>query len=557
MRRSEEVTQGIPRTPHRALFFATGLMREELDRPLIGIANSRTDLVPGHVHLDRIADAVRAGIYMAGGTPLEFGTIAVDDGIAMGHSGMRFSLPSRELIADSIETMVEAHQLDGVVLVTNCDKIVPGMAMAAGRLDCPAIIISGGPMLAGRIGDARYDLTQLNEVIGRYQVGEVGEDEIRQIEMAACPGCGSCSGLFTANSMNCLVEALGLALPGNGTIPAVEADRIRLAKQAGLCIVRMVEEGPRPREILTREAFENAIRVDMAIGGSTNSVLHLLAIANECDVPLRIDDFDRIGRETPWLVKLSPAGQDHMEDFHRAGGVPAVMKTLAQSGLLHGDARTVTGLRVEENLRGVQTRDPQVIRSPQNPHSREGGLAVLHGNLAPEGAVVKSAAVHVGMMVHEGPASVFDAEEAAVAAILQGRIHLGSVVVIRYEGPRGGPGMREMLAPTSALMGVGLGESVALVTDGRFSGVSRGAVVGHVSPEAMAGGPIALVCDGDRVRIDIPGRSVEILLSEEELNRRRERWSPPPGRPLKGYLARYARAVQSASRGAILGACAA
>ena len=351
--------------------------------------------------------------------------------------------------------------------------------------------------------------------------------------------------------------ALGLALPGNGTIPAVEADRIRLAKQAGLRIVRMVEEGPRPREILTREAFENAIRVDMAIGGSTNSVLHLLAIANECDVPLSIDDFDRIGRETPWLVKLSPAGQHHMEDFHRAGGVPAVMKTLAQSGLLHGEERTVTGLRVEENLRGVETRDPQVIRSPQDPHSREGGLAVLHGNLAPEGAVVKSAAVHEGMMVHEGPARVFDAEEAAVAAILQGHIHLGSVVVIRYEGPRGGPGMREMLAPTSALMGVGLGESVALVTDGRFSGVSRGAVVGHVSPEAMAGGPIALVCDGDRLRIDIPGRSVEILLSEEELNRRRERWSPPPSKPLKGYLARYARAVQSASRGAILGACAA
>jgi len=550
MKRSDEVTKGVQRTPHRSLFLSTGLLREDLDRPLVGIANSRTDLVPGHVHLDRIADAVRAGIYQAGGTPLEFSTIAVDDGIAMGHSGMRYSLPSRELIADSVETMLQAHKLDGVVLVTNCDKIVPGMAMAAARVNIPAIIVSGGPMLAGRMGDARLDLTNLNEIIGQSQVREVDPEELEALEILACPGCGSCSGLFTANSMNCLMEALGLALPGNGTIPAVAAERIRLARRAGKKIVELIERQITPRQILDRRAFMNAFSVDMAIGGSTNSVLHLLAIAREAGVQFNLEEIDRISRSTPCLVHISPSSSYHMEDLDLAGGIPAVMGELAAAGVIDATTLAVTGENLERHLGPV--RDREVIRSAAAPYTPEGGLAILFGNLAPEGAVVKISAVAEAMHVHSGPARVFDSEETAVEAILARKIEPGDVVVIRYEGPTGGPGMREMLAPTAALMGVGLGESVALVTDGRFSGVSRGAVIGHVSPEAARGGPLAAVQEGDTILIDIPARKLQLDLTQNELDRRLKAWTAPVHPELGGYLARYAALVGSASSGAVL-----
>jgi len=550
MKRSDEVTKGIQRTPHRSLFLSTGLLREDLDRPLVGIANSRTDLVPGHVHLDRIADAVRAGIYQAGGTPLEFSTIAVDDGIAMGHSGMRYSLPSRELIADSVETMLQAHRLDGVVLVANCDKIVPGMAMAAARVDIPAIIISGGPMLAGRMGEARLDLTNLNEIIGQSQVRTVDSAELEALENLACPGCGSCSGLFTANSMNCLMEALGLALPGNGTIPAAMAERIRLARRAGQKIVELIEQQITPRSILSRQAFLNALSVDMAIGGSTNSILHLLAIAHEAGVDLNLEDINQISRRTPCLVRISPSSRFHMEDLDQAGGIPAVMGELAASGVIDASAVTVTGESIAQHLAPV--RDRQVIRPAGDPYSTDGGLAVLSGNLAPEGAVVKTSAVAPEMRVHSGPARVFDAEEEAVEAILGHRIEPGSVVVIRYEGPVGGPGMREMLAPTAALIGVGLGESVALVTDGRFSGVSRGAVIGHVSPEAACGGPLAVVHEGDIIQVDIPARRLVLDLEQAEIDRRLETWTPRDRPELAGFLARYAALVGSAADGAVL-----
>jgi dihydroxy-acid dehydratase len=550
MKRSDEVTKGIQRTPHRSLFLSTGLLRDDLDRPLVGIANSRTDLVPGHIHLDRIADAVRAGIYQAGGTPLEFSTIAVDDGIAMGHSGMRYSLPSRELIADSVETMLQAHKLDGVVLVTNCDKIVPGMAMAAARVDIPAIIVSGGPMLAGRMGEARLDLTNLNEIIGQSQVRSVDREELEALENLACPGCGSCSGLFTANSMNCLMEALGLALPGNGTIPAVMAERIRLARRAGQKIVELIEQQLTPCTILSRQAFLNAFSVDMAIGGSTNSVLHLLAIAHEAGVDLTLEDIERISRQTPCLVRISPSSIFHMEDLDLAGGIPAVMGELAASSVIDASTLTVTGESLERHLAPV--RNAEVIRPADNPYSPDGGLAVLFGNLAPDGAVVKTSAVAPDMRIHSGPACVFDTEEDAVEAILGRQIEPGSVVVIRYEGPVGGPGMREMLAPTAALMGVGLGESVALVTDGRFSGVSRGAVIGHDSPEAGCGGPLAIVRDGDTIRVDIPARTLVLDLEQTEIDRRLDAWTPPTRPELAGYLARYAALVGSAAGGAVL-----
>ena len=551
-RTSDAITQGPERTAHRALLYATGLSPEELDRPLIGIANSRTDLVPGHIHLDRIGEAVRAGILQAGGTPLEFSTIAVDDGLAMGHSGMCYSLPSRELIADSIETMLLAHKLDGVVLVANCDKIVPGMLMAAARVDIPALLISGGPMLAGVLEGQALDLTNLNEIVGQVRAGRAGAETMRAIEMAACPGCGSCAGLFTANTMNCLSEALGLSLPYNGTAPAVGADRIRLARQAGKAIVRLIEQDLRPRQILSPVSLRNAIATDMAIGGSTNAVLHLLAIAREAEVPLALEDFDQVSRRTPWLAQISPSGAHHLEDLHRAGGIPAVLKTLLEGGFVSGAARTVTGATLEENLKDAGIRNADVIRAASDPHTPDGSLAVLRGSLAPEGAVVKKSAVAASVMVHEGPARVFDSEEAAVAAILEGAIVPGDVVVIRYEGPRGGPGMREMLTATSAIIGVGLGEEVALVTDGRFSGVSRGAAVGHVAPEAQCGGPIALVADGDRIRVDIPGRRLELLVPEAELEARAAGWTAPPPRVCRGYLSRYAAMVGSASEGAVL-----
>ncbi|MFQ6058788.1 MAG: dihydroxy-acid dehydratase [Anaerolineae bacterium] len=550
---SDKVTRGPQRAPLRALFFAAGLTREELARPLIGVVNSHNEIVPGHLHLDALAQAVKAGVRSAGGTPLEFPSIAICDGIAMGHEGMRYPLPSRELIADAIETMTLAHQLDGLVLIPNCDKIVPGMLMAAARLNVPAIVVSGGPMLAGRYQGEDVDVSTVFEAVGRYQAGQMGEEELAELEIAACPGCGACAGLFTANSMNCLTEALGMALPGNGTIPAVYADRLRLAKETGRQIMALLERGIRPLDILTEAAFRNAIALDMAIGGSTNTALHLPAIAHEAGLPLPLELFDQISRRTPYLVSLSPASPLHLQDFHEAGGVPAVLKELARGGLLETEALTVTGKTLGEGLDQTPgIRRPEVIRSLDNPHRPDGGIAVLRGNLAPEGAVVKQAAVAQEMLHHQGPARVFDSEEEAVAAIFERRIRKGDVVVIRYEGPRGGPGMREMLVPTAALVGMGLDQEVALITDGRFSGATRGAAIGHVSPEAMAGGPIALLEEGDIVEINIPQRELNVRLSDETLEERRRRWRPIAPRVTKGYLARYAAQVTSASTGAVL-----
>ncbi|MCX7681638.1 MAG: dihydroxy-acid dehydratase [Anaerolineae bacterium] len=549
--RSDAVKRGFERAPHRSLFYATGLTPEELERPLIGIVNSFNEIVPGHVHLDRVAEAVKAGVRMAGGTPLEFNTIGVCDGIAMGHVGMCYSLPSRELIADSVEIMVLAHQFDGLVFIPNCDKIIPGMLMAAARLNIPAIFVSGGPMLAGRYRGQDIDLKTLFEAVGEYQAGKLDDEELARLELVACPGCGSCAGLFTANSMNCLTEAIGMALPGNGTIPAVTAARLRLAKQAGMRIVKLVESGTLPRQIMTEAAFENGIAVDMAIGGSTNTVLHLTAIAHEAGVSLPLEKFDTISARTPYIVKLSPSGPHHIQDLDEAGGIPAVMAELLRAGLVHGDALTVTGKTIAENLEGVR-RANDTIRPIEAPYRSDGGIAILWGNLAPEGAVVKAGAVRPEMMHHRGPARVFDSEETALEAILGGRIRPGDVVVIRYEGPRGGPGMREMLMPTSALAGMGLDDSVALLTDGRFSGATRGSAVGHISPEAAAGGPIALVQEGDEIEVDIPGKRLHLHVPEEELARRRERWQPLPPRITSGYLTRYAAMVTSAGSGAVL-----
>jgi dihydroxy-acid dehydratase len=549
--RSDMVKLGPERAPHRSLLYATGLIPAELERPLIGVANSHNEFVPGHVHLDRIGEAVKAGVRMAGGTPLEFNVIAVCDGVAMGHAGMRHSLPSRELIADSVEVMASAHGLDGLVLIPNCDKVVPGMLMAAARLNLPAILVSGGPMLAGRFQGREVDVNSLFEAVGQFRSGSLSEEELAGLEQAACPGCGSCAGLFTANSMNCLTEALGMGLPGNGTIPAVTAARQRLAKEAGRQVMGLVEGQVLPRQIMSRAAFENAIAVDMAIGGSTNTVLHLPAIAHEAGVELPLTLFDEVSRRTPYLVKLRPSGPYHMDDLDEAGGVPAVMVELLRHGLLNGQLVTATGKTVAENLAGA-VRSTEVIRPVENAHSQEGGIAILWGNLAPEGAVVKAAAVAPEMMRHRGPARVFDGEETALEAILGGRIGAGDVVVIRYEGPRGGPGMREMLMPTSALAGMGLDGQVALLTDGRFSGATRGSAVGHISPEAASGGNIALVEEGDEIELDIPNRRLSLLVSETELSRRRQGWKPPEPRVTGGYLARYAAAVSSASQGAIL-----
>ena len=549
---SNQVTKGLERAPHRSLLYALGYTPEELERPLVGVANSQNEIVPGHLHLDRIAEAVKAGVRMAGGTPIEFHTIAICDGIAMGHGGMKYPLASRELIADSVEAMAMAHQFDGLVLIPNCDKIVPGMLMAAARLNLPTVVVSGGPMMAGRYGGEDADLSTVFEAVGQFAAGKISEAELTAIEQSVCPGCGSCSGMFTANTMNCLSEALGMALPGNGTIPAVHADRIRLAKRAGSQVMAVIEMGLRPRDILTREAFENAIALDMAIGGSTNTVLHLLAIAHEVEVDLPLELFNEISSRTPYLSKLSPAGPLHVQDLNEAGGVCAVLKELSKRGLLHLDRPTVTGWTLGHNIADAEILRPEVIHSIDDPLGSTGGIAILRGNLAPEGAVVKAAAVAPEMMVHEGPARVFDGEEEAVRAILGGEIHPGDVVVIRYEGPRGGPGMREMLIPTSAIAGMGLDDKVALLTDGRFSGASRGAAIGHISPEAMEGGPIGLVEEGDRIRVDISDQKLSLLVSEEELARRRARWRPIPPRVTKGYLARYAALVTSAGRGAVL-----
>jgi dihydroxy-acid dehydratase len=549
--KSDTVKVGIERAPHRSLFKSMGYTDEELSRPLIGIANSANEIIPGHIHLDKIVEAVKAGVYMAGGTPIEFGTIGVCDGIAMNHIGMKYSLGSRELIADSIEVMAIAHAFDAMVMVPNCDKIVPGMLMAAARLDIPTIVVSGGPMLVGRLGEKEIDLISVFEAVGAVKSGKITEEQVLEIENNACPTCGSCAGMFTANSMNCLTEAVGMGLPGNGTIPAVMAARIRLAKNAGMSIMRLLEKGITPSAILTKDAFMNALTVDMALGCSTNTVLHLTAIAREAGVHIDLDKINEISKKTPHLCSLSPGGKHHLEDLDRAGGVCAIIKDLSDKGLITTECMTVTGKTVGENIEPCVVQDRSVIRSTDDPYHKEGGLAVLFGNIAPSGCVVKQSAVDPKMLSHEGPARVFNSEEEAVTAIMGEEIKKGDVLVIRYEGPRGGPGMREMLTPTSAIAGMGLDADVALITDGRFSGGTRGASIGHVSPEAMEGGPIAIVHDGDMISIDIPGKSINLKVSEEEIEKRRSEWKAPEPKITKGYMARYARMVTSAATGAV------
>ncbi len=550
--RSHKVTRGINRAPHRSLFRASGFHPEELNRPLVGVVNSANEIVPGHVHLDSIAEAVKTGIRINGGTPIEFSTIAICDGIAMNHSGMHYSLASREVVADSIELMVEAHCFDALVFITNCDKITPGMMMAAARLRLPSILVSGGPMLAGVQNGVKIDLSSVFEGVGAVQSGRISEEKLADMENKACPGCGSCAGMFTANSMNCMAEALGLALPGNGTIPAVSADRIQLAKEAGIRIMDLLTEGIGADKILVNEAFDNALAVDMALGCSTNTLLHLTALAHECGFSLNLNRVNEISRCTPQLCLLSPAGPDRIEDLGRAGGVTAVIGELLKAELLNPDLLTVTGKTIAENASEAAVADRSVIRSVEEPYRPQGGLAVLFGNLSPEGAVVKQGAVSSSMQNFTGPARVFESEESAVQAINDGHITKGCVVVIRYEGPRGGPGMREMLAPTSVLAGMGLDDKVALITDGRFSGATKGASIGHVSPEAAAGGAIGLVEDGDLISIDLPGHTLELKVSKDELQKRRENWQAPEPKINHGYLKRYARQVSSAGSGAVL-----
>ena len=551
--RSDNVTRGAERAPNRSLFYALGYTKEELERPLIGVVCSQNEIVPGHMNLDKIAEAVKAGIRLAGGTPVEFPAIAVCDGIAMGHVGMKYSLVTRELIADSTEAMALAHQFDGLVMIPNCDKNVPGLLMAAARLNIPAIFVSGGPMLAGTLRDGRRTcLSHMFEAVGAYKAGKLDEDGLEEYEQNACPSCGSCSGMYTANSMNCLTEGIGMALRGNGTIPAVYSARLRLAKHTGMKIMELVEKDIRPRDIMTEAAFHNAETLDMALGCSTNSMLHLPAIAHECGIELSFDYANQISSQTPNLCHLAPAGDTYIEDLDRAGGVYAVMKELTKKDLLDTSLLTVTGKTVAENLEGVENLDEHLIRPIDNPYSPYGGIAVLKGSLAPEGCVVKQSAVAPEMMVHTGPARVFDSEEDAIAAIYGGKIVAGDVVVIRYEGPKGGPGMREMLNPTSAIAGMGLDKEVALITDGRFSGATRGASIGHVSPEAALGGPIAFVEEGDLISIDIPNHSIKLKVDESTLAARKAAWVCPAPRITAGYLARYAKLVTSAARGAVL-----
>ncbi|MBI5967174.1 MAG: dihydroxy-acid dehydratase [Deltaproteobacteria bacterium] len=549
--RSDLMKKGLEKAPHRSLFMAMGLTDEEIRQPMVGIVNSANEIIPGHIHLDKIAEAVKAGVRLAGGTPLEFSTIGVCDGLAMNHEGMKYSLSSRELIADSIEVMAMAHPFDALVLIPNCDKIVPGMLMASMRLNIPSIVISGGPMLAGKFGEKEVDLIGVFEGVGRVARGEWTVAQLKELEECACPGCGSCAGMFTANSMNCLSEALGMALPGNGTIPAVMAARLRLAKMAGMKVMDLWKRNIRPREIATLEAFKNAMAVDMALGCSTNTVLHLPAIAHEAKIELELDLFNKVSDQTPHLCFLSPAGPHHVQDLDAAGGVQAVMSELTKLGNIDKTARTVTGKTVGQNLRGVKVKDYGVIRPVHDPYHKEGGIAILRGNLAPGGAVVKQSAVAPEMMVNEGTAIVFDSEEETMEAILQGKVKPGHIVVVRYEGPKGGPGMREMLSPTSAIVGMGLDKEVALITDGRFSGGSRGAAIGHVSPEAAEGGLIALVKNGDRISIDIPKKKLTLLVNEEEIRKRRKKWRMPEAKIKSGYAARYAQMVTSAGTGAV------
>ena len=551
--RSDNVTKGVERTPNRSLFYALGYTKEELERPLIGVVCSYNEIVPGHMNLDKIAEAVKAGVRAAGGTPVEFPAIAVCDGIAMGHIGMKYSLVTRDLIADSTEAMAIAHQFDGLVMIPNCDKNVPGLLMAAARVNVPTIFCSGGPMLAGRLEDGRRScLSHMFEAVGAYKAGKLDEAGVEDYENNACPTCGSCSGMYTANSMNCLTEAIGMGLRGNGTIPAVWSARLRLAKHAGMQIMELVAKNIRPRDIMTPAAFHNAETVDMALGCSTNTMLHLPAIAHECGIELDLDLSNEISSKTPNLCHLAPAGDTYMEDLEGAGGVYAVMKELTKKGLLDTSVLTCTGKTLAENLEGVVNRNPELIRPIENPYSADGGIAVLKGNLAPEGCVVKRSAVAPEMMLHTGPARVFNSEEEAITAIYAGKIVPGDVVVIRYEGPKGGPGMREMLNPTSAICGMGLGESVALITDGRFSGATRGASIGHVCPEAAQGGPIGLVEEGDIISIDIPACKIELQVDEATLAARRAKWICPEPKIKTGYLARYAKLVTSAARGAVL-----
>ena len=550
--RSDSVKTGMQQAPHRSLFNALGLTKEELERPLVGIVSSYNEIVPGHMNLDKIVEAVKIGVAMAGGTPIVFPAIAVCDGIAMGHTGMKYSLVTRDLIADSTESMALAHQFDALVMVPNCDKNVPGLLMAAARINVPTVFVSGGPMLAGKVRGQKRSLSSMFEAVGSYSAGKMTEEEVTEYENKVCPTCGSCSGMYTANSMNCLTEAIGMGLKGNGTIPAVYSERIKLAKHAGMKVMELLEKNIKPRDIMTEKAFLNALTVDMALGCSTNSMLHLPAIAHEAGVDLNVDIANEISAKTPNLCHLAPAGPTYMEDLNEAGGVYAVMNELDKKGLLYTDLMTVTGKTIAENIKGCENKDPETIRPIDHPYSETGGIAVLKGNLAPDSGVVKRSAVAPEMWVHEGPARVFDCEEDAIDAIKGGKINPGDVVVIRYEGPKGGPGMREMLNPTSAIMGMGLGSSVALITDGRFSGASRGACVGHVSPEAAVGGNIALVEEGDRIRIDIPNNTLNFEVSEEELEARRAKWQPREPKITTGYLARYMAMVTSGNRGAVL-----
>ena len=550
--RSDRMKKGPARAPHRSLLKADGLTDEEIARPIIAVVNSSNEIIPGHLQLDAIADAVKAGIRRAGGTPLEFSTIGVCDGIAMGHAGMRYSLASREIIADSVELVIESHAFDAMVMIPNCDKIIPGMLMAAARLDIPTVVVSGGPMLAGKWQGHDVDLDTVFSTVGAVRAGTVSEEEMCELENAACPTCGSCAGLFTANSMNCLTEAIGMGLPGNGTIPAVYSERIRLAKHAGMQVMELLEKGITARDIMTPAAIRNAMTLDMAFGGSSNTVLHLTAIAHEAGADITLDDWAEVSARTPNLVRISPAGAFHMEDLYFAGGIPAIMAELAKRELIDESVLTVTGEKLHRNLKGVKGADGNVIHSIDEPYYAEGGLRVLKGNLAPRGCVVKQSAVPVEMRLHTGPARVFDSEETAVDAILGGTIVVGDIIVIRHEGPKGGPGMREMLAPTSAVKGMGLAGSVALITDGRFSGATSGASIGHVSPEAAEGGPIALVEEGDVIEIDIDAGTVTLDVTDERLAMRRQAWTAPAPRITTGYLARYARFVSSADEGAVL-----
>lgn len=550
--RSDTVTKGMQQAPHRSLFNALGLTEEELNRPLVGIVSSYNEIVPGHMNLDKIVEAVKLGVSMAGGTPIVFPAIAVCDGIAMGHVGMKYSLVTRDLIADSTEAMAMAHQFDALVMVPNCDKNVPGLLMAAARVNVPTVFVSGGPMLAGHVKGKKRSLSSMFEAVGSCAAGTMTEEDVKEFEEKVCPTCGSCSGMYTANSMNCLTEALGMGLQGNGTVPAVYSERIRLAKKAGMQVMEMFRKNIRPRDIMTEKAFMNALTVDMALGCSTNSMLHLPAIAHEAGVELNVDIANEVSARTPNLCHLAPAGPTYMEDLNEAGGVYAVMNELSRKNLLNLDCLTVTGRTVGENIAPCRNLDPEVIRPVENPYSETGGIAILKGNLAPDSGVVKRSAVAPEMLVHEGPARVFDCEEDAIEAIKGGRIVAGDVVVIRYEGPKGGPGMREMLNPTSAIAGMGLGSSVALITDGRFSGASRGASIGHVSPEAAVGGPIAFVEEGDIIQINIPENRLDVKVSEEVMEQRRAKWQPREPKVTTGYLARYASMVTSGNRGAIL-----